>query len=95
MLLAPVSGSTVYSPLSAPAAVSGFPNFPYKQATLTVAGSAHFHDLGLFLADLENQFPHFRVQNLTLDVENSSQTVAPETLSFKMDIFTLVRLNPS
>ena len=37
--------------------VNLLPNFPYKQATLTVAGTAHFHDLGRFLADFENQIP--------------------------------------
>jgi len=84
-----------YSPLGAPMDVNLLPNFPYKQATLTVAGNAHFHDLGQFLADMENQFPHFRLLNLTLDVNASSQTVEPETLSFKMDIVTLVKLNPS
>jgi hypothetical protein len=84
-----------YSPLSAPTEVNVFPNFPYKQATLTVAGTAHYQDLGQFLADLENQFPHFRLLNLTLEVNAASPTVEPETLSFKMDIVTLVKLNPS
>ena len=84
-----------YSTLSDPVNVNLLPNFPYKQATLTVAGTAHFHDLGQFLADLENQFPHFRLLNLTLDVSASSVTAEPETLSFKMDVVTLVKPNPS
>ena len=84
-----------YSTLSDPVNVNVLPNFPYKQATITAAGTAHFHDLGQFLADLENQFPHFRLLNLTLDVSGSSVTVEPETLSFKMDIVTLVKQNPS
>ena len=84
-----------YSPLGAPMNVNVLPNFPYKQATLTVAGTAHFHDLGQFLADLENQYPHVRLLNLTLDVNASSVTAAAETLSFKMDIVTLVKLNQS
>jgi hypothetical protein len=84
-----------FSQLSPPAEVNLLPSFPYKQATLTVAGSAHFHDLGRFLADLENQFPHVRLLNLSLDVSAPSPTVEPETLSFKMDIVTLAKPNQS
>lgn len=84
-----------FSQLGPPADVNLLPNFPYKQITLTVAGTAHYHDLGQFLADLENQFPHVRVVNLNLDANAPSTTVQPETLSFKMDIVTLARLNPS
>ena len=75
--------------------VNLLPNFPYKQTTLTVAGTAHFHDLGHFLADLENQFPHVRLLNLTLDANAPSLTAEPETLSFKMDIVTLAKPNQS
>ena len=82
-----------FSQLGPPTDVNLFPNFPYKQATLTVAGLAHFHDLGKFLADFENQFPHTRLVNLSLDANASSVTSQPETLSFKMDIVTLVRVN--
>jgi hypothetical protein len=84
-----------YSQLGTPTDVNLLPNFPYKQATLTVAGTAHFHDLGIFLADLENRFPHFRLLNLTLDVTPPSPTMAAETLAFKVDIITLVKANPS
>jgi Tfp pilus assembly protein PilO len=84
-----------FSQISAPADVNLLPSFPYKQITLTVAGTAHFHDLGLFLADLENQFPHIRLVNLSLDASAPAVAVEPETLSFKMDIVTLAKLNPS
>jgi hypothetical protein len=84
-----------YSQLGPASDVTLLPNFPYKQASLTVAGSAHFHDLGRFLADFENRFPHVRLVNLTLDAGTPSATVEPETLSFKMDIITLVKTNPS
>jgi len=84
-----------FSQLGTPADVNLLPNFPYKQATLTVAGTAHFHDLGQFLADFENRFPHVRLLNLSLDANAPSPTTEPETLSFKMDIVTLVKLNPS
>jgi hypothetical protein len=84
-----------FSQLGPVSDVSLLPNFPYKQATLTVAGTAHFHDLGRFIADFENQFPHVRLLNLSLDANAPSQNVEPETLSFKMDIITLVKANPS
>jgi hypothetical protein len=67
------------------------PEFPYKQVSLTVAGTAHFHDFGRFLADFENKFPHIRVLNLTLDAD----TTEPEMLAFKMEIAALVKPNQS
>jgi hypothetical protein len=84
-----------FSQLGPAVDVNLIPNFPYKQTTLTVAGTAHFHDLGRFLADLENQFPHVRLLNLSLDVNAPSASVEPETLSFKVDIVTLAKPNAS
>lgn len=69
-----------------------FPKFPYKQATLTVAGKAHYHDLGLFLADFENRFPHIRILNL--DLKLNTELAGPadrEKLAFSMNIVTLVK----
>jgi Tfp pilus assembly protein PilO len=63
------------------------PEFPYKQATLTVAGTAFYHDLGLFVADFENQFPHARVTNLDIQPNMGGN----EKLSFRMDIIFLVK----
>jgi hypothetical protein len=80
-----------FSQLGAPVDVNLLPHFPYKQTTLTVAGTAHYHDLGRFLADLENQFPHVRLLNLSLDVNAASPSVETETLSFKLDIVTLAK----
>jgi hypothetical protein len=84
-----------FSQLSPVADVNLLPNFPYKQATLTVAGVAHYHDLGKFIADFENQFPHTRLVNLTVDANAPSQAGEPESLSFKMEIVTLVKPNAS
>ena len=80
-----------FSPISGMTEVTLLPDFPYKQATLTVAGSAHFHDLGRFIADFENQFPHIRVLNLTLDANPALGAETQETLSFTMQISTLVK----
>jgi Tfp pilus assembly protein PilO len=84
-----------FSQLGSPADVNLLPNFPYKQATLSVAGTAHFHDLGRFLADLENKFPHIRVVNLGLELNQNPAAEDHETVSFKLDLVTLVRTNPS
>ena len=75
--------------------VNLLPNVPYKQASLSLAGTAHFHDLGLFLADLENRFPHLRVVNLSLDLNSSPAPEDQDTVSFKLDLVTLVKSNPS
>ena len=81
-----------FGPIGPVSEVNLLADFPYKQAALSVTGSAHFHDFGRFLAAFENQFPHIRVLNLTLDV-NPNGMEEPETLSFKMEIVTLVKPN--
>jgi Tfp pilus assembly protein PilO len=80
-----------YSQIGATTDTTILPGFPYKQASMTVAGKAHYHDLGRFLADFENKFPHIRIQNLALDVDGNPQEV--EMLAFRMDIVTLVKAN--
>jgi hypothetical protein len=74
-----------------------FPKFPYKAALFHIRGTAHFHELGKFVADFENTFPHIRIQNI--DLEPASQTAAtgastePEKLSFKLELVTLINPN--
>jgi Tfp pilus assembly protein PilO len=84
-----------FSPISGTSEVNLLSNFPYKQATLSLSGTAHFHDFGRFLADLENQFPHMRVLNLSLELNQSPAADDQETVSFKLNIVTLVKTNPS
>ena len=88
-----------FSPIGPVSDVPLLPNFPYKQATITVAGTAHFHDFGKFVSDFENQHPHIRIVNLTLDgTPNSTPNGTPddiEKLNFKMEISTLVKPNAS
>lgn len=67
------------------------PDFPYQQAALTVAGSAYFHDLGMFIADFENEFPFARITNLGIQ----PGTGTGEKLNFKMDIIFLVKPDQS
>ncbi len=69
------------------------PKFPYQQATFTVGGTGYYRDLGRFAADFENQFPHLRIVNLTLDPVSSLISAEKERLEFKMDVVVLVRPN--
>lgn len=75
--------------------VTLIPSFPYKQTSLSLVGTAHFHDFGRFVADMENQFPHIRVSNMTLDLNPSPAPEDQETVTFKLDVVTLVKTNPS
>jgi hypothetical protein len=66
-------------------------SFPYKQLRFSINGKAYYHDLGKFVADFENAFPHARVVNLVIE----SAGTDTEQLSFKMDIIALVKPNAS
>lgn len=69
------------------------PKFPFRQASVTVGGTAYYQDLGLFIADFENHFPFARVINLDV-TPVSSLNVSDrdrEKLNFKMDIIFLVK----
>jgi hypothetical protein len=65
------------------------PSFPFKQVRFTVNGTAYYHDLGKFIANFENAFPHIRVVNLQL--QPADATGSNERLSFKMDVIALVQ----
>ena len=71
------------------------PKFPYRQVSLTVAGTAYFTDLGMFVSDFENHFPFARIVNL--DTEPGPAVGAGERerekLNFKMDVVFLVKPN--
>ena len=67
------------------------PAFPYRQIRFVVSGKAYYHDLGKFVADFENTFPHIRVANLTID----PATAEGEKLAFRMEIIALVKPNAS
>jgi len=61
-------------------------NFPYKQIRFAINGTAFYHDMGKFIADFENKFPHCRVENLLADPNGNA-----ERLAFRMDIVALVK----
>jgi hypothetical protein len=66
------------------------PSFPFKQVKFTITGTAYYHDLGKFIANFENTFPHIRVVNLQLQPDPSA---SDEKLLFKMDVIALVKSN--
>ena len=84
-----------FSQIDGPKDSSILAQFPYKEATLTVGGTGTFNDFGRFVADFENAFPHIRLQNLTLEPAATLTGNESGKLSFKMDIITLVKVNPS
>ena len=65
-------------------------NFPYKQIRFSLIGTAYYHDLGKFVADFENKFPHCRVLNLAADTTGAGPN-GGEKLNFRMDIVALVK----
>ena len=66
--------------------------FPYKQLKVTVSGTAYYHDLGKFVADFENTYPHTRIENLAIDPAGNPGD-NNEKLTFRMDIIALVKPN--
>jgi Tfp pilus assembly protein PilO len=68
------------------------PDFPYKQITFSISGSGYYNEIGKFIADLENKFPHMRVANLTLEPATGTES-GGEKLSFRMEIMALVKPN--
>jgi hypothetical protein len=80
-----------FSQVDGPKEMTLMPSFPYKQATLSVGGTAFWEDLGHFIADFENQFPFARITNLSVEPASGGAAMEPEKLSFKMDIIVLVK----
>jgi hypothetical protein len=71
------------------------PRFAYKAAEFTVRAVADYNELGRFVRDLENQFPLFRVQDLSIElnreVAKESKPKESQKLKVEMKIVVLVR----
>lgn len=72
--------------------VGVLPKYPYKAATYPMKGVGYYHDLGKFLADMENKFPYLRVQNLELSPITKGGEDA-EKLNFKFEVVSLIKPN--
>jgi hypothetical protein len=84
-----------FSQIDGPKEMNMLAGFPYKQANMTISGTAFYTDLGKFVADFENQFPFMRVLNVTMEPMPANAGSDKERLSFKMEIATLVKNNAS
>jgi Tfp pilus assembly protein PilO len=70
---------------------SMLPDFPYRSFLYRVNGTAYYHDLGRFLADFENAYPHIRVLNVDLQPVDPSQGKQAEALNFTVEIVALLK----
>lgn len=70
------------------------PDFPYKSCIYRISGLAYYHDLGRFLADFENAYPHIRVLNVELIPVDSIQSASPEKLNFTIELVVLIKPPP-
>ncbi len=80
-----------FSQIDGPRDMAMLAGFPYKQATLTIGGTASFNEFGRFVSDFENQFPYARLSNLALEPIAGVGAGDREKLSFKMQITALVK----
>jgi Tfp pilus assembly protein PilO len=68
------------------------PKSPYRQIRVRIHGYGYYHDIGKFLSEMENKFPHARVENLTMEPSDGADA-APEKLQFRADFIALVKPN--
>ena len=80
-----------FSQIDGPKDMNMLAGFPYKQANMTISGTAMFTDFGKFIADFENQFPYMRVLNLSLEPLPALVGGEREKLGFRMEIAALVK----
>lgn len=65
---------------------------PYKVASFAVNGIATYHDLGTFLSNFENSYPHIRIRRLEMEPASVGSVPAKdEKLNFFMELQALVR----
>lgn len=80
-----------YSQIDGPKTMTMLPDFPYKQASMTIGGTAGFYEFGRFVADFENQFPYMRILNLSLEPVSGLVASEGNRLAFRMEIVALVK----
>ena len=73
--------------------LSILPVIPYQAATFTVTGKAHYECVEAFLSQLEDSFPHLRLQHLELEPSVFGDAASPEEekLAFKVQLQVLVK----
>lgn len=63
---------------------------PYKIASFAVNGSASYHDLGTFLANFENSYPHIKIRRLEMEPILIGPASRDEKLSFLLEMQVFV-----
>lgn len=79
------------SPNTPPAPCNLIPKFPYKQTSVTIAGTGYYHDVGKFISDFENDYPFIRILNVNLELNPSPASGEREKLSFRLELVALVK----
>lgn len=69
------------------------PALRYKMSGVAVSGTAYYHDLGRFIATMENTFPTMRMEKLQLESTRGAGKVSDdaEKLNFRLAWVTLVK----
>jgi hypothetical protein len=69
------------------------PDVPYKALHFVLSGSGYYHEIGKFIADLENRYPYIQVRNLDLRPDDSVGRFGPsvELLSYTFEIIVPVK----
>lgn len=80
-----------FSQIDGPKDVNILPSFPYKQASLSIAGTGKFYDIGSFIANFENHHPFTRLCNLAIEPASMGPVDDREKLAFRVDIVTLIK----
>jgi hypothetical protein len=66
------------------------PKLPYKVASFVVTGAATYHNLGTFLANFENSYPHIRIRRLEMEPATLGKS-SDERLSFLIEMHALIK----
>jgi Tfp pilus assembly protein PilO len=67
-----------------------YPKFAYHQVAINIGGAAYYHDLGKFVADFENRFPHIRIQQISLEPPGVPSGDR-DKLNFRMQVVALLK----
>jgi Tfp pilus assembly protein PilO len=67
------------------------PRFQYKSASFEATFYGYYHDLGKFLAGLENDYPYMRFQLMSLRHPDVLNPEKPEQLRLELKIVALVK----
>lgn len=76
------------------------PQFPFRGAIFGVRANGYYEEIGKFLAELENEFPYMRVQNVRIQPQGreelssssiASSSGANEKLSVEFKVVTLIK----